>query len=116
MSEWTKEQWLEGWRKLQYGQMGQPLNKPRLDTLEKIKAQIPALREELNDEQKLAQVYKFAFNFYKDPESSSKNLGGVYFRTCLTVKDLETAKEAVNLLLNNRRHIDKLQKYLAQVN
>lgn len=47
----------------------------RLDTLEKIKAHLPKLREELKDEHKLKQIYKFSFTFYRDPESPGKNLG-----------------------------------------
>lgn len=47
----------------------------RLDTLEKIKANLPTLRNDLNDYQKLTQIYKFSFTFYRDPDFPGKNLG-----------------------------------------
>ena len=51
----------------------------RLDSLEKIKAYLPILKNDLIDETKLPLIYKFAFTFYKDPASGGKNLGTIYF-------------------------------------
>lgn len=75
MAEWTKEQWVEGFRKLQYVAHLPRTHHIRLDTIEKIKAQLPTLREELKDDEKLKQIYKYSFTFYKDPDIPGKNLG-----------------------------------------
>lgn len=41
-----------------------------MDTLDKIKAGLPALRDELKDPEKLTNIYKFSFNFYREDAKS----------------------------------------------
>lgn len=47
-----------------------------MDTLDKIKAGLPALRDELKDTEKLTNIYKFSFNFYRE---DAKSVGMLVF-------------------------------------
>lgn len=44
------------------------LTRCSVDSVAKLKAQFPSLREELNDYPKFKEIYRFAFNFGKEPD------------------------------------------------
>ena len=46
---------------------------PRCDSIEKLKAQLPKMEQELKDQGKFKDFYQFTFNFAKNP--GQKGLG-----------------------------------------
>jgi len=89
MGTFTKEEFIGGLRSL------------GLDTLEKIRDSLDDLRSELSDETTFAQIYKFAFIFYKE-SANAKNI------------EINVANSLLGLLLPNRRHIPLLRQYLLE--
>lgn len=92
-----------------------------MDTLDKIKAGLPALREELKDPDKLSNIYKFSFNFYRE---DAKNVGMAFFLGELWVEsiffsiflfiDLQTADKVFEMLLGDRQHIPQIREFLKE--
>jgi len=62
MGYFTKKEWTEGLEKLQ------------VDSIEKLKAHLPKLRDELNDQNKFKNIYRYAFNFSKEREQKCIDL------------------------------------------
>jgi len=56
MGYFTKDEFVKG------------LTKMSVDSIAKLKAQFSALREELNDGTKFKEIYRFSFNFGKEPD------------------------------------------------
>jgi len=70
-----------------------------LDSIEKIKIKLDSFREELNEKEKLSQVYRYSFHFYKD-EKEKKSI------------DLETVDTMLQILIQNKPHVTLFQKFL----
>jgi len=87
MGCFTKEEFTGGLRNL------------GLDTIDKIRDSLYDFRQELTDENKFNQIYKYAFNFYKDPDKG-RNL------------DIATADSLLGLLLPNNYHVTQFRKFL----
>lgn len=49
----------------------------RCDSIEKLKAQLPKMEQELKDQSRFKDFYQFTFNFAKNP--GQKGLGRYYF-------------------------------------
>jgi len=87
MGTFTKEEFTGGFRKL------------GLDTVDRIRDALDNLRAEVKDEAKFLQIYKYAFNFYREPDRGK------------TV-DINTADSLLGLLLPECRHVDKMREFL----
>uniref|UniRef100_A0A6B2LG92 Defective in cullin neddylation protein n=1 Tax=Arcella intermedia TaxID=1963864 RepID=A0A6B2LG92_9EUKA len=87
MGIFTREQFVGGFKAL------------GLDSIEKIKARLPQFREELKDAQKLAQIYKYSFEFYKD-EKNKKSI------------EIELVDTILQILIPEKPHIPKLRKFI----
>ncbi len=73
-----------------------------MDSIEKIKKQLPKLRDELNDEAKFKHIYRFAFDFAKETDQK-----------CI---DMEMAQGMIALLLTDRYPLaQSFLEYLKQV-
>jgi len=72
-----------------------------LDTLEKIKAKLDYFRDEIEDNEKLKVIYRYAWDFYK--ESKEKK----------TI-DLEMIDFMLQILIPNHNHISQIRTYLKE--
>jgi len=89
MAYFSKQEFLEGFKKL------------GCDSIDKIRGKFGMMREEMEDPNKLKEIYRFAFNFAKDdPEKK--------------VIDIELADGMLELLLKDRPHVAKFRKFLHQ--
>jgi len=70
-----------------------------LDSIDKIKARIPALRAELDEVDTFKDIYKFSFNFYRE----TKEKKGI---------DCEVAVNLLQVLMQGRVHVDKFTAFL----
>jgi len=70
-----------------------------LDSVEKIKARLDSFREELQDKEKLNQIYRFSWDFYKEGKERK------------TI-DLELVDSMLQILIPNHTHISHIRKYL----
>jgi len=87
---------MEGFSKLEFVS---GLEKLKLDTVEKIKGYLPVLRKELENQETLKLVYKWAFQFAKS-ESGHKTV------------DKEVAGVIWGMLLGRYFHVGKFVEYL----
>jgi len=87
MGTFTKQEFTGGFRTL------------GLDTLEKIRDSLDDLRVELKDEGKFLQIFKYAFNFYREPDKGK------------TI-DIITADSLLGLLLPESNHVTKVRDFL----
>lgn len=110
MGYYQKEEFINGLKEL------------NCDSVDKIKGKLPALREELKDNNKLREIMKFAWHFAKDdaekktistpPTTSELRLSG--FLTSSTCTALEMAEGLLQLLLNGANHVDHFCSFLKE--
>jgi len=87
LGRFTLEEWVTGFLTLE------------MDNIEKIKAGLPSLREQLKDPEKLSSIYKFSFNFYREDAK---------------YVDLETADRVFEMLLVDKLHIPQIREFLKE--
>ena len=86
----------------------------RLDSLAAIEAHIPVWRADLENPDKLKNIYIFSFNFYKE-SPDKKNIGCFSLEPIADSSDIETSCAVIDLLLSKRPHISNLLNFLRKV-
>jgi hypothetical protein len=81
MGYFTREEFINGLEKL------------NVDSIEKLKAKLPQLREDLTDPFKFKEIYRYAFNFMKEDEKS--RTVGMFAVDCLEHKLLTPTRMTV---------------------
>jgi len=89
MGTFTKDEFVGGLRTL------------GLDTIEKIQDALDDLRSEVNDQATFVQIYKYAFEFYREPDKG-KNI------------DTTAAHSLLGLLLPTGQHISRIRQFLSE--
>uniref|UniRef100_A0A6B2LFB8 Defective in cullin neddylation protein n=1 Tax=Arcella intermedia TaxID=1963864 RepID=A0A6B2LFB8_9EUKA len=77
------------------------LTKMKIKSLEALKEAIPKLRNQINNTLMFPEIYKFAFNFYKE-NPQHKSIG------------LDVADMVLELVAQNKAHIAKFRKFLVK--
>lgn len=88
MGYFTKDEFLKGFAKMS------------VDSVGKLKAQFTQLREELNDYAKFKEIYRFAFNFGKEPDQK--------------ILDLQMGISLLELVMGDKPHAKTFVKFLSE--
>jgi len=88
MGYFTKDEWTKGFQA-----MG-------VDSISKLKAQFPTLKEELADANKFKEIYRYAFNFGKEPDQK--------------ILDIQMAIGLLELLMTGKPHAAPFIKFLSE--
>jgi len=88
MGYFTKDEFQKGFVKM------------NVDSIAKTKAQFTSLREEMNDYSKFKEIYRFAFNFGKEPDQK--------------ILDLQMGISLLELVMGERPHAKTFVKFLGE--
>jgi len=85
---WTKDEFIKG------------LQKMGVDSISKLKAQFKTLYKELDDPVKFKEIYRFSFNFTKEPDQK--------------ILDLQMGISLLELIMANKAHTKNFVSFLKQ--
>jgi hypothetical protein len=101
MGYFTREEFISGLEKL------------NVDSIEKLKAKLPQLREDLTDPVKFKEIYRYAFNFMKE-DQKSRTVGTFWLWLSGKYKRITTMQMIASYILSFSPYCFICVKYLSE--